>query len=115
MEMEVKPKLSIEEGRHTGKITAVEFRYEPYEYTDVLIEIDGIQGVQLKYGAPTILSEGSKLYQLIAKFQELKIGEKINIENALIGKRISFMTLNEPGKKDKTKEFARIVDGSIKP
>ena len=32
MEMEIKPRVKIEDGEHTGKITGVEYKKIPYKY-----------------------------------------------------------------------------------
>lgn len=112
MELEVKPKISIEDGSHTGVIEAIEYRDDPYKYTDVIVKVDGKE-FTLKWGAPTYLSEGSKLFRALLLFKtDLKVGDKVDPEVILKGQKVSFMTLTE---KKGDKEYARIVDGSLKP
>ena len=111
MELEVKKAIEIEEGKHQGEITKITRRLEPYDYVDVYIKMED-SDIELKYGCPTNLSPKSKLGRLVSQFKELKEGEKIEIEQTLVGKKVQFMTLNE------TKEsgtFAKVVDDSVKP
>jgi len=110
IELEVKEIKTIEEGKHTGKITRIEERTEPYHYIDIFIELEN--GIELKYGCPASISTQSKLGKTLNQFTELEPGEKINIEKTLVGKKVTFMTINETTDRG---TFARIVDGSIKP
>ncbi len=112
MELEVKPTISIADGLHTGVIEKIEYRTDPYNYTDVIVKVDG-EEFTLKWGAPTYLSEGSKLFITLKVFDpSLKVGDKVDPESILKDKKVSFMTLTE-AKGDK--KYARIVDGSLKP
>lgn len=113
-ELEWKEPTKLPEGKHTGTITRIEYKTEPYEYTEVFIEIDKL-GFEIKYGCPTILSENSKLGKLmLAIGEEYKPGKKIIPEKALIGKRVEFMTINKKSKRD-NREYAEIVEDSVKP
>lgn len=112
MERIVQKKVVITDGMHTGQIVNLEERDKPYKYIDIFIEIDGVEGVTLKYGCPDYLSKNAKLGKLLEKFIELKEGETVNLEKALVGRKISFMTLMEVTDRG---EFARIVENSIKP
>jgi len=107
-ELEWKEPVEIEDGKHTGTITRVEFRSDPYEYTDIYIKLDEAD-VELKYGCPTNLSENTKLGKLlIALGEKSEKGRKVRIDEVLKGKRVEFMTLvNKEG-------YARIVPDSIK-
>jgi len=112
MEFEVKESRPLEDGKHNGKIVAVEYRDTPYEYTDVVIE-EAKTKIKLKYGCPSIVSEKSRLGKLLLAFKlVLKVGEKIDPEKVLVGKEVVFMTLTE--KTDKG-EFSNIVAESVKP
>ncbi len=112
MELEVKPTISIDDGAHTGVVEKVEFRTDPYSYTDVIVKVDE-KDFSLKWGAPTYLSEGSKLFRALLLFKpDLKVGDKVDPETVFKGQKVSFMTLTE---KKGDKEYARIVDGSLKP
>ncbi len=112
MELEVKPKIQIEDGSHTGIIETIKYRTDPYNYTDVIVKVDE-KDFTLKWGAPTYLSEGSKLFKALLLFKpDLKVGDKVDPETILKGQKVSFMTLTEKTAKG---EFARIVDGSLKP
>jgi len=59
MEFEVKKQIEVEEGKHTGKITKVEYRTDPYAYTDIFIQLDDVD-LEIKYGCPSNLSLVSK-------------------------------------------------------
>lgn len=112
MELVVKPTISIADGLHTGVIEKIEYRTDPYSYTDVIVKVDG-EDFTLKWGAPTYLSEGSKLFITLKVFDPaLKVGDSVDPEYVLKGKKVSFMTLTET-KGDK--KYAKIVDGSLKP
>lgn len=111
MELEVKEALVLEDGKHTGSIERVEYREEPYRYTDIFIKEDTTQ-FELKYGCPTSQSINSKLMKLIGRFVELKQGLKINPEKILVGKEVSFMTMTDETERG---TFIKIVDNSIKP
>jgi len=110
MEFEMKPSIKIPDGQHKGKITKIDYRIQPYQYTDVYIEEEETK-LELKAGFPSVVSEKSKLGKLLQKFQEIKVGDRVNPENILIGKEVTFMTLIE---KTDSGEFVKIVDGSIK-
>jgi len=112
MEFEVKEVKSIEEGKHIGKITRVEYRTEPFEYTDVYVKLDD-SDIELKIGYPSFVSTGSQLGKLLAEFgSELVKGSKVSPEDVLVGRACEFMTLD-----DKTDRgtFAVIVKGSLRP
>jgi len=105
MEIEVKPNVSIDDGKHTGIITGVEYRTTPYAYTDVVIET---QGIKLKVGYPTMLMEESKLGQLLKRLNVVfVVGQKVNIDKEIIGKNVEFITM-------KKGKYANIIPDSVK-
>jgi len=110
--LEWKEPIEIPEGKHTGTITRVEYRDDPFEYTDVFIKLDDVD-VELKYGCPTFLSLNSMLGRLlIAVGEEYEKHKIVKPAEVLVGKKVEFMTIN---KKDKdNREYARIVEDSIK-
>jgi len=110
MEIEVKESKTINEGKHEGIITQIEYREEPYAYTDIFIESEGIT---LKVGYPTTISEKSMLGNTLKRFGvKLEVGKKINPTKILVGKKVEFITLN----KDRDgKEFAKVIPDSLKP
>jgi len=112
MELEVKEKVMLEDGKHEGKIERIEYREEPFKYTDIYIK-ENKTGFELKFGCPTNLSVDSKLGKLISKFIEIKAGQKIDPEKVLKGKGVLFMTMQEESGDGKV--YTRIVDGSVKP
>jgi hypothetical protein len=109
--MEFKEVQAINDGVHTGEIIKISYRDDPYEYVDFFIKVDN-KDITLKYGAPSNLTAQTKLGKLVLRFVNLEVGQKIDLEKLLIGKKVSFQTISETNK-DGT--FARIVDGSIKP
>ena len=111
MELEVKEPLSLEDGKHEGVITRIEYRETPYKYTDIYIK-EKTSELDLKHGCPTSVSTNSKLMKLLAKFTEIRKGIKVNPETALVGKEVVFMTITEGTERG---NFVRIVDNSIKP
>jgi len=111
MEMKVEKSVSIEDGEHKGVITAIEYRTEPYKYTDIVIK-DDKTGFELKYGCPTNASENSKLMLCVGEFADITPGITVDVDRILIDRKVKFMTLQE--NKD-GKKFVRIVSGSVKP
>lgn len=112
MEFEVRERIVLEDGRHEGTITRIEYRTEPYKYTDLFIKEEKSQ-LELKYGCPSNVSMDSKFGKLLGKFIELKPKMKIDPEKVLVGKEVVFMTMQEEGSDNKT--YTRIVEGSLKP
>lgn len=113
MELEWKEPVKIPDGSQSGEITKVEYRDEPYQYTDIFIKIDNLD-FELKYGCPTILSPDSKLGRLMKVFGAAsEAGTKLDPDKVLIGKRVVFMTLMKKNKDGK--EYSEIVADSIKP
>ena len=115
MEFEMKKPVEISDGVHQGEIVRVEYRVKPYQYADVFVKITDAEaaGVELKWGAPCgHLSPNTKLGKMLLKFGEIPFGDKVDPEKVLVGRKVSFQTLNET-----TADgiFARVVDGSIKP
>ena len=111
MEFEVKESKALEDGRHEGVITRVDYRTEPYKYTDVYIK-ESKTGYELKYGCPSDVSEKTKLGKLLFRFSPLTLGEMVNPETILVGKAVVFMSIQEENKQG---NFTRVVDGSVKP
>ena len=111
MELVPKESISLEDGKHAGKVSKIEYREEPYKYTDVFVKPDGFD-FELKYGCPTNDGIGGKLMKLLAKFTKIEAGKMVDPEKVLLAQDVSFMSMQEE-KGDKT--FVRIVEGSLKP
>lgn len=110
MELEIKEYKTISDGQHQGIIKRIEYREEPYRYTDLFIDCEG---TELKYGMPTATSTKSKLVKTLMKFDtKLKGGDKVDPEKVLIGKKCFFMTMIE---ETENGSFVRIIDQSLKP
>lgn len=112
-EHEWKEPMNIEDGKHSGEITKVEERHDPYEYTDIFIKLDDVD-VEMRYGCPTLLSENSKLGRLMQIFGVNAVpNTKTDPEAVLVGKRAVFMTLTKKNKEGK--DYSEIIVDSIKP
>jgi len=110
IELKVQEPFKVTEGRHSAAISKVEERKEPYHYIDVYFALDD-QDVELKYGCPANVSEKSRLGRLLAEAgTKLEVDTMVNLEEALVGKRFTLMTIDEKSEKG---VFARIVEGSI--
>jgi hypothetical protein len=107
MEIEVKETIKIPEGQQKGKIAKIEYRTEPYKYTDLIIMME--DGKTIKYGVPTSDGSESKLMKLLKLFSPIEIGSKVDPELILLNKDISFEV------KEDDKGFTQVVHGSIKP
>jgi len=111
MKIRMEKRIEIEDGIHTGTIEDVQYREQPYKYTDVVILMDDMN---LKVGYPTFLNQESKLFKMLEKFgASFEDGKDLSPEMYLTkGKKVSFMTIKE--KTDKG-TFARIIPESLKP
>lgn len=119
MDIPVKEVIEIEDGKHFGKITKLDFRTEPFEYVDIYIELESGDGnsVTIKDGCPASISVKSKLGQTMMRFgcPEKEIddntGGTLDPEKFIkVDTEVELMTLKEP----KT-QFSRVVEGSLKP
>jgi len=105
MELVVEKPAKLADGRHEGQIIGVKYRHKPYEYTDLEIASEGIV---LKAGYPTFLSEESKLGQLLKRFGFV-IAEGLKVEvDEITGRGCEFVTTTS-GK------FANVIPDSVKP
>lgn len=110
--LEVEPITTIEDGMHTGLITDVKHRNEPYGYIDVIIK-EKKSGAELKMGYPDKITERTVLGKFLAKMGvKLNVGIKVDLYRELIEREVTFMTENEETEKG---VFARVIGGTIKP
>jgi len=110
MELEVKKPNNLEDGKHEGIITALEERSKPFDYLDILIESDGRK---VKVGYPKTVMMESKLGLLLRRFGgDLKEGSKVDPEKILVGKKCSFIVMNE---KTDRGTFPKVIPESLKP
>jgi hypothetical protein len=107
----------IEEGKHTGTISKVEEREEPFQYADIYIKLDE-PAVEIKAGFPNRIKidDSGKPTTKLGKFLvdmgvELKADADLDL-NTLVGKKVQLMTINKETEKG---TFANVVEGSIKP
>ncbi len=115
MEFEVKEAVELPDGAHQGVITEVQYRNEPYKYTDVIIETPlGDTHMKVKYGCPTpdALTIKTKLGRLLLAFGfNMSVGAKVS-PNSLVGKHCVFVTMKKQTAKG---EYVEIVGDSVKP
>lgn len=108
----------IEDGAHNGTIVKVENRTsKEYTYTDIHVSVDDVKSekpIVIKMGVPANVSPATGLGRLLALFtgKEIVPGQTYSPKKILEGKKVKFMTINE---KTERGNFARIVDGSLKP
>ena len=98
------PAAKISTGHYTGKIVAVEYRTEPYAYTDFVIEVivPGQDTRKLKVGfSSNPFTVATQLGNFVKQFIEFKTGDEVDIEKATVGKSVEFDVVNVPGSKDK--------------
>lgn len=113
MEHKVKRPVVIQDGTHRGVIIEIEYRTEPYEYTDVWVELKTKdEPIRLKYGCPTTVSSESKFGKLLKSFGAKLVPDEMIDDKILIGKECVFLTMTE--ERD-GKKFAKIVENSLKP
>jgi len=111
-------KSGIADGLHTGVITKVVYRDEPYQYADIYIKVDNTDEFELKVGYPARISEGTAFGRLLERFgvDISSVGSKIKPYNALVTKKCKFQTITEVVKTDKkTLNVARVIKESLKP
>lgn len=120
----VKDFVPIEDGNHKGVILRIEYRDvsegNKYDYVDFIISLEN--GMEIKYGCPQSISTASKFGKLIELFGgKLVAGQDITEEEIFklfVGRAVKYMTMTEVVMDSKTRqnrEYARIVDGSLKP
>lgn len=121
IKIKAKKAIEIEDGKHEGKITRVDFREtekgtQTFQYLDIGIDliVDG-EVITLHHGVPFNLSEISRLGKLLkqAKFDFVE-GEEYSIEQIemhLDGRKVTFQTTT-----DETEQgnFARIIPETLK-
>ena len=110
MERAVEERKVLQDGKHEGTITAVEYRDKPFEYVDLVIESEECK---LKVGYPFKIMPDSKLGKLLTSFgAELKFGSMIDPDEYFINKKCEFMTMQ---KTTNTGTYANIIPDSVKP
>ncbi len=111
MELEVQKEKKLDDGLHKGIIIEVNYRTEPYNYTDVIIEL--ADKFKVTAGYPTQVTKSSKLGKLLARFgADVVEGKKITPENILVGKACVFQTTTtEKG----DRKFSKVLAESLIP
>lgn len=109
MKLPVLESKQLDEGRHEGVIIGVEYRDEPFKYTDIIIESEG---VRLKAGYPTLVSENSKLGKLLLRFGDILIAGNETDPDNLIGRKCQFLvTTVEKGER----EYSNVLPETVRP
>jgi len=111
MKIKIEQTRIIEEGKHEGVIVEVKYREQPFQYTDIVIEFG--EGLRVIDGYPTNITQDSKLGLLLVDFgAKLEVGKEIDPADVLVGKKCSFMTINNITDRG---TYANVVKGSLKP
>lgn len=97
-------------------IREVQYREVPFSYTDVVIEFAHPDNQEQKYvlkaSLPSAVSANSKLGKLLLRFgAKLEVGQKIDPDKVLIGKRCRFQVMNE---ETKNGIYAKILPDSVR-
>lgn len=109
--------IKVSEGRHLGEIFHLEERpvtkgKETYSYLDIFVKItDAENNPEIKYSVPNTpnISEASKLGKVLTALGEKFVkNAELDIEKALIGKKVSVMIMTN------AKGYSDIVEDSIK-
>ena len=105
--------VKLEDGKHTGVIDDIQYRSDPYAYTDVIVKVDDMT---LKAGYPSKIIEDSALGMLLTRFgAKIVVGEEFEVEEFLTkGKKVEFQVLTSTSKKD-GKDYCNIIRESLKP
>jgi hypothetical protein len=121
----VKPhaQKTVEEGRHTGKITKTELKDVrasaggTVEYVDIYVLVDGTE-VEVKIGCPLSIGYDPKTKGPTTRLAFVCAAAGLDITaqeldiSKLLGKKISFVTVNEIPK-GSTIGFARVQENSL--
>ena len=113
MKITAEKSVKLEDGKHTGVIDDIQYRSDPYAYTDIVIKIDDMT---LKAGYPSNIMEDSALGQLLKRFgAKIIVGEDYDVESFITkGMAVDFMVITETSKKD-GKDYCNIIRESLKP
>lgn len=101
---------TLEDGIHKGKIVGIEWRDNPYEYMDVVIEVNDIR---IKAGYPAKVTPYNKTGALFYRFGiNLEEGLEVDPEKILVGKSCQFVSISKQTAKG---TFANVQTESLKP
>jgi len=110
-----KAQIKIPDGSHQGEIVRVEYRDQPFSYTDLVLKLNDVEGAEITYGCPSVLTPTSKLGTVMQLFgSKFEVGAETD-PSILIGKKCTFMTINKKSKKNPAQEYAEVVSESLKP
>lgn len=114
----VKP---VPNGSYTGIIEKVDYRDSQYRgeeitYADITVRVERLPDtvVVASFPAKTITPNGS-FGKFISHWHTLKVGEDVDPESILKGKRISFTVINEPGKSDPKNMYPKVIRDTVMP
>jgi hypothetical protein len=113
LKAKVEKTIKIDDGKHEGEITAINYKDEPYNYVDIVIK-ESKQDIELKCGVPFSITENTALGKLLQAFgATLEVDKEIEVEDFLkTGTKVEFLTMTEKTAKG---TFARIIPDSVKP
>lgn len=106
MKIEVEADKKLDEGKHEGVIIDVEYRTDPYHYTDLVIEVGDSK---IKAGFPTLITKSSKLGKLLDRFGlDVEVGTTIDPNSVLVGEQCTFLV-------EADGEYSKVVTSTVKP
>lgn len=105
--------ILLDEGKHNGVITDVQFIEDPYAYTHIIIKEQKTE-LELRLGVPTKITENTALGSIIKRFtgKEIKVGHDYDIEVILKDEKVTFISINEDTERG---TFTKIKAKSLKP
>lgn len=103
----------LEDGNYIGQIIRVEFKEDPYAYTEIIIKEDKTE-LELKCSIPTKITEYTALGTILMNMGigTIEVNKEYDVENLLVGKKVSFIVIS---KKTEKGTFSNIVPNSLKP
>lgn len=112
MKAKIEKTIKIDDGKHTGTISAINYKETPYNYVDIVIKEDKLD-IELKCGVPFSITDNTALGNILKRFgAKLEVGKEIEIEDFIKeGMKVEFLTMTEKTQKG---TFARIISDSLK-
>lgn len=117
MEIEFRKGIDLVEGQqYKGIINDVRYKEDPYRYAGFIIAVLDEEGqdsgTSLKVDFPLSMTTKSGLYEFLNKFENIAPETKINIEQIVKGRLVSFLIKK---KKSEKGEFVNVIKESINP
>jgi len=103
-------------GTYSGIITDIKYRDTPYLYADIVIQVDNLPDTSIEASFPAKeITPSNGFGKFIWNWKQFKVGEQLDPATILVGKLVSFMVMNAPGKNDPSQMYPQVVKGSLFP